>query len=124
MQAAWLAGGVPEVLMANPVALAGLNDSMDADRVRVDFDDPRRGRETVTTVITEFGDITVSRNRWMKTTDCFGFTREGVTRRVLDPLLYENLAKTGDSTKGQIVCEEGLQVKGERHMFRMTALVY
>ena len=34
------------------------------------------------------------------------------------------LAKTGDADKGQIVCEEGLEVIGEEHMGRFEALSY
>ena len=48
--------------------------------------------------------------------------REGVQRRVIQPLIVEALAKTGDSDSVMIVCEEGLQVKGEAHMARFTNL--
>ena len=40
----------------------------------------------------------------------------------MQPLVVEALAKTGDSDKVQIVCEEGLQVKGQSHMARFTSL--
>jgi hypothetical protein len=40
----------------------------------------------------------------------------------MQPLVVEPLAKTGDSDKVQIVCEEGLQIKGEAHMARFTNL--
>ena len=40
----------------------------------------------------------------------------------MQPLVVEALAKTGDSDKVQIVCEEGLQVKGQSHMARFTQL--
>ena len=40
----------------------------------------------------------------------------------MQPLVVEALAKTGDSDKVQIVCEEGLQVKGQQHMARFTNL--
>ena len=48
--------------------------------------------------------------------------KENFQRRVIQPLVVEALAKTGDSDKVQIVCEEGLQVKGESHMARFTNL--
>lgn len=116
------AGGVPDVLMANPASLTDLNDVENTSRVRTTPVDTRRGRESVMVVVTEYGDLVVARNRWLNKAHVVGFSREGVTRRVFDPLLYEPLAKTGDSTKAQIVCEEGLQVKGERHMFVMNNL--
>ena len=42
----------------------------------------------------------------------------------MQPLVVEALAKTGDSDKVQIVCEEGLQVKGETHMAVYNSLTY
>ena len=66
----------------------------------------------------------IVRNRWVHPFDAWGIKREGVVRRILRPFQFEMLAKTGDSQSGQILCEEGLEVKGEKHMFRMNALVY
>jgi hypothetical protein len=117
-------GGLPDILIANPASLGDLNDIADADRVRVTFDDPRRGRMPVTTVHTEFGSVTIARNRWCDSSQAFGIRREGVTRRIMTPLIFERLAKTGDHDEGQIVCEEGLMVKGNEHMFKFTALSY
>ena len=84
--------------------------------------DYRRGRMPVMEVQTEFGVVTVVRNRWLHPFFAFGFSRENVTRRVLRPLILERLAKTGDSDKAQLLCEEGLQVKGEEHMAKFNNL--
>jgi len=124
MTRCWNAGGVPDVLMANPNALTTLNDVDNTSRVRVERSDGVRGRQSVMLLSTEYGDLIVARNRWLNDDDAVGFTREGVTRRVFDPIVYEPLAKTGDAMTAQIVGEEGLQVKGERHMFVMNALDY
>jgi hypothetical protein len=40
----------------------------------------------------------------------------------MQPLIVEALAKTGDSDSVMLLCEEGLQVKGETHMARFTNL--
>ena len=124
LQTCYNNGGVPDVLMANPASLGDLNDIADNDRVRVTIEDPIRGRMPVMTVWTEFGVMTVLRNRWLHPTQAFGFRTGQAIRRVFDPLVFERLAKTGDSDKGQIVCEEGLEVKGESHAFKMTNLTY
>lgn len=123
-QTLYNAGGMANRLVSNPVSLADLNSLTDSNRVRVDMADSRRGRVPVTVVITEFGDVTVVRNRWCQATDAFLINRENVTRRVMTPLRAERLAKTGDSDKTQIVAEESLEVKGEDHMAKLTALVY
>jgi hypothetical protein len=117
-------GGFADIVMANPVAFADLNEIGNTSIVRETIDDPMRGRTRVQWVDTEFGSVLTARNRWMLPNDAFGFSKEQVTRRVLQPLIYERLAKTGDSDQGQIVCEEGLEVKGEEHAFRMSLLGY
>lgn len=117
-------GGIPDLLTANPKSLGDLNALNDADRVRVDITDAKRGRMRVMAVHTEYGDITVVRNRYCRKTDAFLWNRNQVVRRPLRPLTMERLAKTGDSDKVQILCEEGLQVKGQEHMAKLTALSY
>ena len=117
-------GGFADVVMANPVALADLNDPANTTIVRETIDDPMRGRTRVAWVDTEFGSVLIARNRWMLPHDAFGFSRAQVVRRVLQPLIYEQLGKTGDSDQGQIVAEEGLEVKGEEHAFRFSNLSY
>lgn len=117
-------GGRVDRLAANPVSLQDLDSLDDSNRVRVTIDDPRRGRVPVTIVITEFGPVTVVRNRWLLTNHAVLFNREGVIRRPMTPLIYEQLAKTRDGDDGHIVCEESLEVKGEDHMVWLDALAY
>ena len=122
MQECYNAGGVPDLLMANPTSLATLNDISDSNRVRTIIDDPRRGRVPVTSVFHEFGETQIVRNRWVDKGTAFIVKKDGIQRRVIQPLVVETLAKTGDSDKVQIVCEEGLQVKGEQHMGKWLTL--
>lgn len=117
-------GGFADVVMANPVAFSDLDNQADTAIVRTTVDSPQRGRVRVSWVDTEFGSALMARNRWMLPHDAMGFNREQVVRRVLQPLIYEQLAKVGDSMQGQIVCEEGLEVKGEAHLWRMNSLGY
>lgn len=115
-------GGVWDRLMANPKSLVTINDIANTSRVRQEVTDWKRGRMPVMEFQSEFGVVTIVRNRWVHPWHAFGFSRENVTRRVLRPLILERLAKTGDSDKAQILCEEGLQVKGEEHMAKFTNL--
>lgn len=117
-------GGAPDRLMANPVTLSDLNDLGNTSIVRVELTDDRRGRVRTQYVDTEFGSVAIVRNRWASSFDAWLFQREHVIRRVLRPLAFEMLAKTGDADKGQVVCEEGLEVIGEEHMARFEALAY
>jgi hypothetical protein len=123
-QAAYTHGGVWDTLMASPISLPDLNATADTQRVRQEVQDARRGRMPTMTVFTEFGQVTVARNRWLNPSDAVGFSRENVIRRVMRPLVLERLAKTGDSDKAQIVCEEGLEIKGQTQCSVFDALVY
>jgi hypothetical protein len=123
-QVGYNGGGFADIIFANPVALADLNDVANTSIVRETLDDPKRGRTRVAWVDTEFGSVMLARNRWVLPHDAFGVNRENVIRRVMQPLIFERLAKTGDSDQAQIVCEEGLEVKGEEHLFRFNNLSY
>lgn len=123
-QTGYNAGGFSDVLMSNPVAFSTLNATADTSIVRTDINTSKRGRTRVEFVETEFGSVLIARNRWCFPHDAFGFNREQVVRRVLQSLIVERLAKTGDSDQAQLVCEEGLEVKGEEHMYRFHSLNY
>ena len=73
-------------------------------------------------VDTEYGTTTLVRNRWIHRQHAIGWSREHFERRVLDPVVYEPLAKTGDFDTGQLVGEEGYEVKGEQHCFKLSKL--
>ena len=122
MQKCYNAGGVPDLLIANPATFADLNAVESSSRVRTVIDDPRRGRVPVTSVFHEFGETQMVRNRWCHSETAFVVKKDNVQRRVMQPLLVEALAKTGDSDSVMLLCEEGLQVKGESHMARFTNL--
>ena len=122
MQKCYNAGGVPDLLIANPASFATLNAISDSNRVRVTIDDPRRGRVPVTSVFHEFGETQLVRNRWCHTETAFVVQKDNVQRRVIQPLIVEALAKTGDADSVMLLCEEGLQVKGEQHMGKFTTL--
>lgn len=111
-------------IMANPVAFADMNDVGNTSIVRVTIEDGRRGRIRTAYIETEFGSVTAVRNRWMSPNEAVYFQRDNVVRRILRPFTFEMLAKTGDADKGQVVCEEGLEVKGGSQMFRYVGLAY
>lgn len=117
-------GGFADVLMGNPVVFSDLNSLADTAIVRQTIDSPMRGRTRVMWVDTEFGSVLIARNRWMLPHDAILFNREQVTRRVMQPLVFERLGKVGDSDQGFIVCEEGLEVKGESHLAKYNSLGY
>lgn len=122
-QAAYDAGGMFEMLMARPAAFGALNNVAGSERIQtVTIDDARRGRRRATTVVTEFGDVTLVRNRWVRNTDAFGYSRENFIYRDFQPMVLQRLAKTKDTDSYLIVCEGGFEVKGEDHMAKWSGL--
>jgi hypothetical protein len=117
LQIAYDLGGKFDVVMARPAAFGALDNTSGSERVQtVTIDDPRRGRKMATSVLTEFGEVTLARNRWCKTTDAFGIKRGNFSLRQFAPMQVIHLAKTDDTDSYMCVTEGGFQVKGEAHM--------
>ncbi len=121
-QAAYDAGGMWDTLISRPRNFAALNNMAGAERIRTDWQDEYRGRRRSTTVVTEFGEVELFRNRHVKATDAFGVNKEDLSERVFQPMVMQPLAKTDDRDKWMFVCEGGFQVKGQEHMAKWTAL--
>lgn len=123
MQLAYDNGGMFDAIVARPAAFQALNNTLGNERVQtVTIDDARRGRRRAQVVMTEFGDIELVRDRWVKKGDAFGINRANFVFRVLQPLFTEKLAKTNDTDQYMMVCEGGFEVKGQAHMARWSAL--
>ncbi len=123
-QTAYNLGDVPLILIANPNSLGDLNDIANTSQIRVTEQDSRRGRARVEYIDTEFGSTVLVRDRWCFPATAFLVKPDGIIRRVLDPMMYEGLAKTGDADNAMIVGEEGFEIKGQQHMARFSALTY
>lgn len=123
LQIAYNYGGSFDYIMAQPAAFQALNNTTGNERVQtVTVEDARRGRRRSQVVMTEFGDITLVRNRWVKKNNAFGVNRENFIFRVFQPLVTEKLAKTDDTDSYMMVCEGGFEVKGQAHMAKWSAL--
>ena len=122
-QTAYDAGGQFTAIVSNPANFGALNNLSGAERIQtVVVEDERRGRRRATSVITEFGEVLLVRNRYCKAADAFGINRENVIHRVFQPMVMQPLAKTDDKDNYMFVAEGGFQVKGEKHMYRWTGL--
>ena len=110
-------------LISNEANFGALNNLVDTGRVRVtELADSRRGRMKAKVLMTEYGDVTLARNRRLKAADAFLYHPTRFTRRDFQPLIMFPLAKTGDTDKFAMVCEEGYQLKGADQAARFSAL--
>jgi hypothetical protein len=81
------------------------------------------GRGTIVNYLdSDFGRLSFILDRWCRLVDVFLVEREQVQIATLRPLIYEMLAKTGDSTHAQILCEKSAKVRRFSHAARYTAL--
>ena len=111
------------VFMANEANFSALNNLTDTGRIRVqDIGDSRRGRSQARILMTEYGDVTLARNRRLLSTDGLLYHPSRFVKRDMRPLVMFPLAKTADTTKYGIVGECGWQVKGADQAARFSAL--
>jgi hypothetical protein len=120
MQACWDLGGVPDRCLGNSTQIRAIS-ALDEGDIRLGRMDTGRG-QTVQYFDSDFGRLSMVLHRWANTKNLFLFSREQAQQKVLRPLRFEMLAKTGDSIKGQIVKEMGLQFEAERWAAKFTAL--
>lgn len=110
-------------LMSRPANFGALNNLTDTGRVRqVDVGDARRGRSKARVLMTEYGDVTLARDRRLKATDAFLFDSGKFMKRLFQPLIQQGLAKTQDEDNFMLVTELGWQVKGVDQHARFSAL--
>lgn len=122
-QQAYDNGGMFEFITARPAAFQALNNTTGNERIStITVEDARRGRRRAQVVMTEFGEVTLVRNRYVRKTDAFCYNRDNFIQRVFQPLVAQKLAKTNDTDSFMMVGECGFQVKGQDHMAKFTAL--
>jgi hypothetical protein len=122
-QVAYDAGGMFTHIVARPKAFQALNNVAGAERVQsVEVGDDLRGRQRAQYVVTEFGEVYLKRNRYVKATEAFGVNPEDIIHRVFQPMIVQPLAKTDDRNKWMFVAEGGFEVKGQEHMVYWNGL--
>lgn len=120
LQAAFDAGGNPDRLVAGSKQKRNIS-AINSSNIRYAQDTNIRG-QAIDYYDSDFGRQMVVLDRWCRTSDLFGFSRDQATVMTLRPLTFEMLAKTGDSAKGQVVGEKSLRFRRQSHSFQFTAL--
>ena len=128
LQACFDNGGTPDRIVVgskqkmNLSALTGPTGATPANNaIRYAQDTNIRG-QVVDYYDSDFGRQMICLDRWCRTADLFIFSRDQATVATLRPLTFEMLAKTGDSTKGQVVGEKSLWFRKQTHAARFSAL--
>lgn len=120
LQVAFNAGGNPDRILVNPVQKRNVSQ-FGSSNIRYVQNTNVRG-QTVDYYESDFGQVTLVLDRWCRTQDLFIFGRDQATVGTLRPLVFEMLAKTGDSIKGQVVGEKTFMFHREAWAARFSAL--
>lgn len=120
LQVAFIAGGNPDRIVVNPIQKRKISQ-FSTGAIRYVQATNVRG-QTVDYYESDFGQITIVIDRWCRTQDLFIFSRDQATVGTLRPLVFEMLAKTGDSIKGQVVGEKTFRLHREAWAARFSAL--
>ncbi|MDE2022365.1 MAG: DUF5309 family protein, partial [Patescibacteria group bacterium] len=120
MQACFDAGGNPDRFVVGSKqkrVISGLNST----NIRYQQQTDTRG-QSVDYYDTDYGRLSIILDRWCLSGQAFLFARDQATLCTLRPMQFEMLAKTGDSTKGQVVAEKTLRFRMQSHSARFSAL--
>jgi len=112
VQSAWEDGGAPDLVICNAWVKRKITGFYEA-AVRTGRDESRGG-VTITEVETEFGVLNVLMSRWCPSSRLYIVESQYVGFLAFDPFFQEELAKTGDSVKGEVVGEYTLVAKNDK----------
>lgn len=110
LQLAWVDGGNTEVIMTNATLkrrFASFAGASSYAGVSVNQGRSAQGVVVggVDLYISDFGEHKVMLNRYMRATTAFGIDPEYVSCAFLRPIKFEERAKTGDATRGELLGE-------------------
>jgi hypothetical protein len=124
LQAIFDAGGSPDRIVVGSKQkriISSFSSPISGTIIELNRQDNGRG-VVVDSYVSDFGTCMVLLDRWCRTSDLFIFNRDQASLETLRPLQFEMLAKTGDSIKGQVVCEKSLRLRREKHAAKFSAL--
>lgn len=110
LQAAWTDGGDPSVIMTNATlkrTIASFAGASSFAGVQVNQGRTAQGVVVggVDLYISDFGEHKVMLNRYMRATTLFAIDPQYVSVAMLRPFKFEERAKTGDATRGELLVE-------------------
>ncbi len=112
IQTAWSYGGMPNTLICGGWVKRKLT-SFYSGSVRTERREDMGGM-SIDTVVTEFGELNIVLNRHCPTNKLYIVDKNRIGWLTIDPFFHEELAKTGDYDRGQIVGEYGFVVENEK----------
>ncbi len=123
MEAIILDGGQPDLLVMNPRVANDLRGLLDTSSLlRVTQHEGQLGADPIERVMTQYGELELMMNRWCPTDTAFVLDSRKVGFYNLREFQTYELARTGDSLKGEVVGEFSLLVANDKAHGKITGL--
>jgi hypothetical protein len=113
----WENGGNPDVLLCDGLFLSVIHEWNVGSLVVTPSD--RIGGLRVTQWVSPFGVFTILPDRQVASGTCYPLTSRELALGVIDDVHYQELAKTSDGSRGQVVAEVTLECANERFHGRL-----
>ncbi|MBN2045443.1 MAG: DUF5309 family protein [Anaerolineales bacterium] len=116
-------GGYPDLLVMNPRVANDLRGLLDnSSFVRLTQDDNRIGLNAIERVITQYGELELVMDRWCPTGTAYVLQSDKVGYYALRPFAAYELARVGDSIRGEVVGEFSLLVANDKAHGKITGI--
>jgi len=116
IQKVWSSGGVPKILMVGPVNKQRVSGFAGIASSRFNIDGGAKPATLIGAVdiyVSDFGNVSVVPNRFMRERDALVLDPDYAKMVVLRPYQQIELAKTGDADKRLLLVEFGLKITAE-----------
>jgi hypothetical protein len=116
IQKVWSSGGVPKILMVGPVNKQRVSGFTGIASSRFNIDGGAKPATLIGAVdiyVSDFGNVSVVPNRFMRERDALVLDPDYAKMVVLRPYQQIELAKTGDADKRLLLVEFGLKITAE-----------
>jgi hypothetical protein len=116
-------GGYPDLLVMNPRVANDLRGLLDnSSFIRVGQNENKLGLDAVERVVTQYGELELVMDRWCPTGTAYVLQSDKVGFYALRPMTAYELAKVGDSIRGEVVSEYSLLVANDKAHGKITGI--
>jgi hypothetical protein len=116
-------GGYPDLLVMNPRVANDLRSLLDSSSfVRVSQDENKLGLEAIERVMTQYGELELVMDRWCPTHTAYVLESAKVGFYTLRGFQVKELARSGDSVKGEVVGEVSLLLANDKAHGKITGI--
>ncbi len=116
-------GGYPDLLVMNPRVANDLRGLLDTSAfVRVGQGENRLGLDAIERVVTQYGELELVMDRWCPADTAYILQSDKIGFYTLRPFHSYELARSGDSLKGEVVGEFSLLVANDKAHGKITGI--